>query len=103
MEYIMTKTFKRSIKKLNISKKIKKNILSDFDIMTPEETSQQPYLHGKYKMYKKYRRSSYRILFSYCLECYGKYNHFFNCAFCDRNNLSLIVLHDIHNRKFDYY
>jgi mRNA-degrading endonuclease RelE of RelBE toxin-antitoxin system len=102
MEYVRTKRFDRSLKKLNITKKIRENIFNNFRDMTLEQASQYSYLKGKYKTYKKYKLSQYRILFSYCLECYGKYSTFFKCDFCDGDNLQLLVLHDIQKRSTAY-
>ena len=102
MEYVRTKRFERSLKKLNITKKIRDNIFNEFHDITPQQASQYSYLKANYKHYKKYRVSQYRILFSYCLQCYGKYRTHFNCDFCDGDNLQLLVLHDIQNRPTAY-
>ena len=102
MEFIRTRRFDRSLKKLNISKSMRNNLFTEFENMVPEQASQYSYLKGNYKKYKKFRWSKYRILFSYCSECYGKYSSSIRCTFCNGENLSLLVLHDIHLRKFDY-
>ena len=103
MDFIIGRSFNRQLRKLRIPQKIEDAILADFEEMDPERARQYPYYKAiQFKALKKYIKSKYRVFFAYCSECYGKYDDFLNCPFCDENNLERLVLYDIQIRKFDY-
>ncbi len=103
MEFVLGGSFNRQLRKLRMPQKIRDSILSDFAEMDTERVKQYPYYKASfYKTLKKYVKSKYRIFFAYCYECFGKYDDFLKCPFCDENNLERVVLYDIQLRKFDY-
>lgn len=98
-----TRKFERNLNKLGISEKFKTSLLNNFEEMNSEQAQQYPYFKaGAHKAFKKYRISSYRVHFSYCKECFGKYSQYLKCSFCDDNDLERIVLHDVQHRKEGY-
>ncbi len=103
MNFRVTQKYQRQLRKLRVPPKIQEQIYDFFEELDSERASQIPYYKaGQYKKYKKIKRGKFRLFFSYCQECFGKYDHHFNCEFCNEDDLEQIVLFNIEKRAFDY-
>ena len=80
----------------------REDIILNLKLIDKEDIKRRRYLKGELKHFKKYRIGDYRILLSYCAECYNKYRKEFNCNICDKNFLERIVVHLIDKRTKMY-
>lgn len=81
-----------------IPRKDREDIIYNLKHIDKDDVKRRKYLKAELKHFKKYRTGDYRILFSYCAECYNKYQKEFNCSICDKNFLERIVVHSIDKR-----
>lgn len=94
---VFTKNFEENLR--FIPQRDQNRILYDINHMNRQDILRQGYYKSELNFLRKLRNGDYRVILTYCADCYPKFRYIIKCEICDRKNLERIVVFFIYHRK----